>query len=437
MIVHLVSSILKTVIQKVESYGNMVKRSCGKRFPFWIVAGRRISDRSKRFWINLRPRFDELWALLCLESLIGYISDAAAWLLRNFSEAGRRPRIAISIALVIGVGVLIFSPTYNESVTTDNAKGFPYDSSAAQILDAGYDASPEVSEMKQSKSGAVTMSTETHNQPGLSVTRDEHEKMRVLGNFDAYENIQALASTQGAVVAILDSGIDTRQNDLDGLVISGVDFTDSGTLQDVCHHGTYVAAIIADGYSFEGNLNLLPWYRLLNVKVADDVGSCTANAVAKGIVWATDNGANIINLSLELREPSPVLEEAVNYAWNRGVLLVAAAGNNGERSPVYPAYYEPCIAVAAIDKDGELASLSNYGDWVDLAAPGCYAELVYCNTNGDCKTGTSFSCACVSRVAALLFSVVSDLDGNGMVNDEIRELIERNCHEIFLPSRTR
>jgi len=124
------------------------------------------------------------------------------------------------------------------------------------------------------------------------------------------------------------------------------------------------------------------------------------------------------------------LEEAVNYAWSEGAILIAAAGNKGGSEPSYPAYYADCLAVAGTNKNNSLALLSSYGDWVDVAAPGfnIYSELPQ-NQYGY-KTGTSAAGAHVSGVAALVFSVAEDSNANGAVNDEVRWAIENNCTPI-------
>jgi len=146
-------------------------------------------------------------------------------------------------------------------------------------------------------------------------------------------------------------------------------------------------------------------------------------------MWAMDHGARVINLSLAM-VGSPELEQAVNYAWSQGAVLVAAAGNKGSSEPSYPAYYDNCLAVAGTNENDSLALLSSYGDWVDVAAPGfnIYSELP-ANQYGY-KTGTSAAGAHVSGVAALVFSVAQDNNGNGVVNDEVRWAIESSCTSI-------
>ena len=231
---------------------------------------------------------------------------------------------------------------------------------------------------------------------------------------------QAWEITRGdesVIVAVLDTGINKDNRDLAERVVTEVNFSNSPTSDDLYGHGTHMAGTIAA---------IAPECWLMNVKVADDTGKCDPSVVARGIVWAVDHGAKIINLSLAMGA-SPRLEEAVNYAWSRGVLLVAAAGNKGTVEPSYPAYYENCLAVAGTNQNNSLALLSSYGDWVDVAAPGfnIYSELPR-NQYGY-KTGTSAAGAHVSGVAALVFSIAEDSNGNGIVNDEVRWAIENSC----------
>lgn len=235
------------------------------------------------------------------------------------------------------------------------------------------------------------------------------------------------------LVAVLDTGIDQNHEDLNDKVAIGVNFTYSPTPGDVHGHGTHIAGIIAaNSNNGLGIAGMAPESQLMNVKVADDKGRCRASAVARGIIWAVNNGASVINISVELKEPSPDLEDAVNYAWNQGVVIVAAAGNEGSQSPVYPAGYENCIAVAATRQDDTLAPLSNYGAWVAVAAPGFNIYSTLPDNSYGYKTGTSFATAYVSGLAALLLSVVTDANGDGRLNDEVRAAIENGCQEIYI-----
>jgi thermitase len=233
------------------------------------------------------------------------------------------------------------------------------------------------------------------------------------------------------LVAVLDTGIDQNHEDLIGKVATEVNFADSLTCRDIHGHGTHVAGIIAAHSNNEtGVAGVAPDSRLMNVKVANDKGECQVTAVATGIIWAVDNGANVINISLELKAPSTELEAAIDYSWSQGAVIIAAAGNDGSELPVYPAYYEHCIAVAATRPDDTLAPLSNYGHWLDLAAPG---YNIYSSLPGDdygYKSGTSFATAYVSGLAAQLYGIMTDSNGDGRTNDEVRAVIEAGCQDI-------
>jgi thermitase len=239
-----------------------------------------------------------------------------------------------------------------------------------------------------------------------------------------------LPGSPAVLVAVLDTGIDKNHEELAGRVFAGINLADSPTVDDVYGHGTPIAGIIAAGDDGTGVVGLAPESRLINVKVADDSGKCRLSALAEGIVWAVDNGAGVINISIELKESSPELQEAVDYAWDSGVVVVAAAGNDGGSEPVYPAAYDNCIAVTAIREDGTLAPLANYGDWVDVAAPGFNIYAILPGNAYGYKHGTSFATAYVSGLAALLFPAVTDDNGDGLFNDEVRRAIESSCDAI-------
>lgn len=273
-------------------------------------------------------------------------------------------------------------------------------------------------------------------QPELPVTNDPYvQKQWALNQIEALKSWQITTGKPEILVAVLDTGIDQSHEDLKGKVIAEVNFTDSPTSQDVYGHGTHVAGIIsANSNNGIGITGVAPECRLVNIKIADDRGKCQSSVLAEGIVWASDNGASVINISVGFIEPSPELANAVDYAWNRGAVIIVAAGNHGTECPIYPAYYENCIAVAATSQDGTLAPLSNYGIWVDVAAPGFNIYSTLPDNGYDYKTGTSFAAAYVSGLAALLFSLVTDTNGNGKVNDEVRAAIEAGCQEMGIPA---
>jgi thermitase len=241
-----------------------------------------------------------------------------------------------------------------------------------------------------------------------------------INKIEAVQAWQVIKGAEPVTVAVLDTGIDGEHPDLADKIVAEVNLSNSPTSDDLYGHGTHIAGIIAA---------IAPECQLMNVKVCDDLGRCEASVVARGIIWAVNHGAKVINVSLYL-ESSPDLEEAINYAWSQGAVIVAAAGNEGNSIPVYPAYYNDCLAVAATNANDSLALLSNHGDWVDVAAPGFDIYSTLPEDQYGYKSGTSLAAAHVSGAAALVFSVAKDTNGNGLTNDEVRQAIENSCSPI-------
>jgi subtilisin family serine protease len=248
-----------------------------------------------------------------------------------------------------------------------------------------------------------------------------------------------------ATVAIIDSGIDLGHPDLapnlwtnpseiagngvdddhNGYVddVHGYDFVDNdGTPQDANGHGTHVAGIVgARGGNGVGVAGVAWHARLMAVRVLDGQARGTTSAVAQGIRYAVDNGARIVNLSLAGPSSTPDLEDAVRYAQARGVLIVAAAGNDGAdlaAAPTFPAAYgeDNVLGVAATTHDGGLSGVSDYGPGADVAAPG--EEILSTALGGgyEWRTGTSMAAPEVAGALVLLAAARPDLDGNGLRN---------------------
>ena len=235
-------------------------------------------------------------------------------------------------------------------------------------------------------------------------------------------------SAQDVVVAILDTGIYSDHEDLMGNVIDEVNLTESNESSDIHGHGTHTAGIISANADNEIGIDgIAPDCYLLNVKVANDKGRCRASVLAEGIRWAVDYGADIINISIEIKDYSPLLEQAVNCAWDQGVVIIAAAGNDGSDIAVYPAGFDNCISVTALRDESVLAPLANYGDWVEIAAPGYQVYSTLPDDEYGYKYGTSFAAAYVSGLAARLSAVVEDSNNNGRINDEIRARLLSLC----------
>ena len=190
----------------------------------------------------------------------------------------------------------------------------------------------------------------------------------------SFESAWSLTRGHGVIVAVIDSGVDATHQDLTGSVLRGKDYIDPGTYGqiDPDGHGTHVAGILAahvnNGVGIDG---AAPAVRILPVRVLDASGSGDASNVAKGIIWATDHGARVINLSLGGGK-SAGLQQAMQYANSKQVVVLAAGGNNAQvgNAPVYPAAYPQAIAVASINDDLAHSTFGNTGRYLDISAPG-------------------------------------------------------------------
>ncbi|GAB3948080.1 hypothetical protein GCM10027614_44470 [Micromonospora vulcania] len=216
-------------------------------------------------------------------------------------------------------------------------------------------------------------------------------------------------------VAVVDSGVDRAHPQLAGRVLAGTDLLDPGGdgSRDCAGHGTGVASIIAAapraGVAFHG---LAPGARILPVRVSEQQvvegresgRTVSADEFARAIRWAVDHGADVVNLSVVLYADDPDVRSAVQYAVDRNVVLVAAAGNlhdSGDPRP-FPAAYDGVLGVGAIGADGVRATFSQTGPYVDLVAPGTEVLTAAPGQGHHRVEGTSYAAPFVAATAALL-----------------------------------
>jgi hypothetical protein len=213
------------------------------------------------------------------------------------------------------------------------------------------------------------------------------------------------------IVAIVDSGVDASHPDLRNQLVAGYDFVnDDADASDDNGHGTQMAGIVAaEAFNGIGVSGIAPRCKLMPIKVLDGSASGVYSAIANGITYAADHGARVINLSLTGSQASPMLESAVNYAAARGVLVIAAAGNDATGDPAYPAAYTNAVGVSATDQHDKVAGFSNYGSWVALAAPGVGILTTNLSQAYGSTSGTSAATAFVSGALALLLSAHPEL----------------------------
>jgi len=207
------------------------------------------------------------------------------------------------------------------------------------------------------------------------------------------------------LVAVVDTGIDWNHPDLaDNYVPLGYDWAnnDSDPMDD--HgHGTHCAGVIAAVINNNIGIAGLAQVRVMAEKGLGPEGGW-ADDLAKAIVHAVDQGADIISCSWGSYVRSTLLHEAVRYAYDHGVLVVAAAGNRRTDIKHYPAAYDEVIAVTATDQDDDPASFTNFGNWVEVAAPGVKIYSTVWDDSYANMSGTSMSAPHVSGVAALIWS---------------------------------
>ncbi len=240
--------------------------------------------------------------------------------------------------------------------------------------------------------------------------------------------------TQGdpnLVIAVLDSGIDPHPQ-LAGRILPGINVPDGTTITtDECTgHGTHVSGILAaagnDGVGIAG----MTWNtKLLPVVIVNGCSGFEAN-VATGLIWAADQGANLINMSLQFYLGGTPLRDAVIYAHAQGAVMCAATGNNGNGNIAAPARWSQTIAVAATDNRDIRASFSNFGAETDISAPGVSVWSLAPGGSYAYKSGTSMSVPHVTGLAALLWSADPTL-----THLEVRALIEDGAVDLGTAGR--
>ncbi len=210
-----------------------------------------------------------------------------------------------------------------------------------------------------------------------------------------------------ALIAVIDTGADRSHVELSGSKIAaGKNFLNGTTnIRDDTGHGTNVASIASantnNGYGIAG---AAPSSRLLIGKVVGTNGRADNATVAKAAVWSANRGADAINISISGPGRTKALENAVNYAWNKGALPVASSGNTGNSTPQYPAAYSKAVSVGAVSGGGGKAGFSSYGPSLDLMAPGTAVWGASPGNRYASYSGTSQAAPHAAALVALLES---------------------------------
>lgn len=236
-------------------------------------------------------------------------------------------------------------------------------------------------------------------------------------------------------IAILDSGILASHPEFAGRVLPGYDFVNNDNdPNDDYGHGTHVAGIAAAGANNGiGMIGVCPLCSIIPVKVLDQYNQGTWGNVAAGILFAVDAGANVINLSLGGQSTIQAVEDAIRHATAHNVLVVAAVGNARSNVPFYPAAMAEVVGVAATRNDDTRWSLSNYGSFVEISAPGYAVYSTYHDLNNayhgyNYMSGTSMAAPHVAGLAGLLFS-----QNPALTVDELRALMQSTAADLGDP----
>lgn len=277
------------------------------------------------------------------------------------------------------------------------------------------------------------------NNTGQAVSQNGNNVGTPGSDVDAERAWNITTGNPNVVIAILDTGIDLDHPDLASELVSGYDFVDNDTnANDGNMHGTACGSIAAGTTNNGIGVAGVCWdCSLMPVKVLSDQGFGDFDDIINGVIWASDNGANIISMSLGGGGYNSSFDNAVSYAHENGTMVIAASGNdNGSIS--YPAAYEDCVSVGAMSPcnerkspsscDGENFWGSNYGNGLDFVAPGVRIHSATIGGYTTTFNGTSSACPHAAGVAGLIYSMAPELSP-----DDVRSAMHATSVDIGSP----
>ena len=231
----------------------------------------------------------------------------------------------------------------------------------------------------------------------------------------------------GVPIAMIDSGVDPTHPDLASKLIPGWSFlTGTADTHDVLGHGTQTAGTAAAIGNNAAGVAGVAWKNpIMPLVVLNSSDWASYSDIASAIMYAADHGVRIVNISIGGSSYSSTLQSAVDYAWNKGTVVFAAAGNYASSTPIYPAGCTNVVAVGATDSNDTLAGFSNYGTYVDLTAPGVNIVTTLSGGGYGGVSGTSFSSPITAGIAALVLSRNPSLTAQQLVT-----LLEQNSDDL-------
>ena len=342
----------------------------------------------------------------------------------------RRSRLVIATVATVVACIGFAAPAGARAADPDDAHAW----SLVRRSDGGVAVVHGDARVGSSQPDTEVLSVETDVAVHALATGGENDPMRPQQwalDSASFESAWPLTRGGGVIVAVVDTGVDAGHEDLGSVVLPGKDYVDPSRdgRYDPAGHGTHVAGIIAARVNNgRGIAGAAPAVRILPVRVLDADGSGVSSNVSAGIIWATDHGARVINVSLG-GGPSPGMQLAIRYARSKRAVVLAAAGNNGAsgNSIVYPAAYPEAVAVGAFDERFVKASYSNSASYVDISAPGSDILSTWSSSSRSyaIASGTSMATPYASAEAALITSENPKLDSGGVIS--IMELTARDA----------
>lgn len=238
------------------------------------------------------------------------------------------------------------------------------------------------------------LSTESNQYYGWEITQ-----------FDIKERWK-VSKGEGVVVAVIDTGCDLYHDDIKDNLIEGKNFIDrKKDPLDINGHGTHVSGTVAATDNGLGMVGVAPKTKIMPLKALNDDGMGDSRAIADAVVWAADNGADLVTMSLGSNGENSAIKKGIDYACSKNVVIFCAAGNSGEHHPImYPAKYSNVISIGAIDKNLERTNFTCSGEELDFLAPGHEIVSAVPGNKYAMMSGTSMSNPFAVGCASLLLS---------------------------------